>query len=94
MATSPMHLIPLPRLRAAIAAWCAASAATTAEVDAVADNLIEANLTGHDSHGIGMLPRYAEAFLEGGLKPNAHVRTVLDARRAAARWTATPASAR
>ena len=26
-----------------------------------------------------MLPRYADSYLEGGLKPNAHVRTVLDA---------------
>jgi uncharacterized oxidoreductase len=34
---------------------------------------------GHDSHGIGMLPRYAESFLEGGLRPNTAVRTVLDA---------------
>jgi hydroxycarboxylate dehydrogenase B len=33
---------------------------------------------GHDSHGIGMLPRYADAFLEGNLKPNAHVHTLLD----------------
>jgi hydroxycarboxylate dehydrogenase B len=50
-----------------------------AEVQAVCSNLIEANLTGHDSHGIGMFPRYADSFLEGGLKPNAHVRTLLDA---------------
>lgn len=49
-----------------------------AEVNAVCSNLIEANLTGHDSHGIGMLPRYTDSFLEGGLKPNAHVRTLLD----------------
>jgi uncharacterized oxidoreductase len=49
-----------------------------AEVDAVARNLVEANLMGHDSHGIGMLPRYADAFLEGNLTPNQHVRTVLD----------------
>jgi uncharacterized oxidoreductase len=49
------------------------------EVAAVADNLVDANLAGHDSHGIGMLPRYAEAYLEGGLKPNAHVKTLLDA---------------
>ena len=38
-----------------------------------------ANLSGHDSHGVGMLPRYIDAVLEGGLKPNASVRTVLDA---------------
>ena len=50
-----------------------------AEVEAVCHNRIEANLTGHDSHGIGMLPRYTDSFLEGGLKPNTHVHTVLDA---------------
>ncbi|MDE2615085.1 MAG: malate/lactate/ureidoglycolate dehydrogenase [Burkholderiales bacterium] len=49
------------------------------EIEAVVGNLVDANLTGHDSHGIGMLPRYAEAFAEGGLVPNAHVRSVLDA---------------
>jgi len=48
------------------------------EVDLVTSNLIQANLTGHDSHGIGMLPRYTESFLEGGLVANAHVRTQLD----------------
>jgi uncharacterized oxidoreductase len=40
------------------------------EVAQVAGNLVEANLTGHDSHGIGMLPRYANAYLEGDLHPN------------------------
>jgi hydroxycarboxylate dehydrogenase B len=49
-----------------------------AEAEAVTANLIDANLTGHDSHGIGMLPRYADAFLEGGLRPNAQVSMVLD----------------
>ncbi len=37
-----------------------------------------ANLSGHDSHGVGMLPRYVDAVLEGGLKPNNSVRVVLD----------------
>lgn len=48
------------------------------EVDLVTSNLIRANLTGHDSHGIGMLPRYTESFLEGGLVANAHISTRLD----------------
>ena len=48
------------------------------EVDLVTENLIEANLTGHDSHGIGMLPRYSEAYVEGGLTSNAHVKITLD----------------
>jgi hydroxycarboxylate dehydrogenase B len=49
------------------------------EVDLVTDNLIEANLTGHDSHGIGMLPRYALSLQEeGGLKANAHISIRVD----------------
>ena len=73
------HLIPLPRLQTAIHRVVRGFGSSDAEVAAVAGNLIEANLTGHDSHGIGMLPRYADAFLQGGLKPNASVSTVLDA---------------
>lgn len=49
------------------------------EARTVADNLVLANLSGHDSHGVGMVPRYVEAILEGGLKPNAAVRVTLDA---------------
>ena len=37
-----------------------------------------ANLSGHDSHGVGMLPRYVDAVQEGGLIPNAPVAIVLD----------------
>ena len=76
---SVLHTIALDRLNHAIRLFVRGFGSSEAEVEAVATNLIEANLTGHDSHGIGMLPRYAEAFLEGGLKPNTHVRTLLDA---------------
>jgi len=48
------------------------------EVELVTENLIQANLSGHDSHGIGMLPRYSEAWVEGGLKANAHIKTLMD----------------
>ena len=34
----------------------------------VATNLVEANLRGHDSHGVGMMPRYVDALQEGGLR--------------------------
>jgi uncharacterized oxidoreductase len=37
-----------------------------------------ANLSGHDSHDVGMLPRYVDAVLEGGLKPNAAARVTAD----------------
>ena len=76
---SDTHLIPVPRLQAAVQQVVRGFGSSQAEVQAVADNLIGANLSGHDSHGIGMLPRYAEAFLQGGLRANAHVSTLLDA---------------
>jgi uncharacterized oxidoreductase len=76
---SLMHTIALARLTTAMRLLARGFGSSEAEVEAVVGNLIEANLRGHDSHGIGMLPRYAEAFLEGGLRPNTHVKTVLDA---------------
>jgi hydroxycarboxylate dehydrogenase B len=48
------------------------------EAARVAQNLVLANASGHDSHGVGMLPRYVDAVLEGGLSVNRHVRIDLD----------------
>jgi uncharacterized oxidoreductase len=48
------------------------------EAALVAHNLVEANLTGHDSHGVGMLPRYVDNLLAGGLKANQRLRVVAD----------------
>jgi uncharacterized oxidoreductase len=75
---SDTHLIALARLRQAMRLVVQGFGSQPQEVEAVADNLIEANLRGHDSHGIGMLPRYADAFLEGGLKPNTAASVVHD----------------
>jgi uncharacterized oxidoreductase len=60
-------------LTAAVYAIVAAAGSNDAEAAAVAANLVEANLRGHDSHGVGMVPRYVDAVLEGGLAVNAHV---------------------
>jgi uncharacterized oxidoreductase len=65
-------------LRAQCATILIASGSSAEEAKTVASNLVLANLSGHDSHGVGMLPRYVDAVLEGGLKPNASVQTVLD----------------
>ena len=73
-----MHTIPLARLRAAVGELMLGFGSEPRERELVTDNLLQANLTGHDSHGIGMLPRYANAYLEGGLRPNMHVLTKLD----------------
>src|SRR5688500_3977659 len=66
-------------LQKAIAAIAAAGGSESTEADLVAENLVTANLTGHDSHGIGMMPRYVEALLEGGLHPNRRAEVKLDA---------------
>ena len=38
-----------------------------------ADHLVLANLKGHDSHGVGMVPTYVGNIGRGHLKPNAHM---------------------
>jgi len=40
------------------------------EANIVADHLTDANLTGHDSHGIGMLPLYGDQLKDGNLVAN------------------------
>jgi hypothetical protein len=55
-----------------------AGGSTPTEARSVAHNLVEANLTGHDSHGVGMLPRYVDNLLAGGLQANQTLRVVVD----------------
>lgn len=50
-----------------------------AEAAEVADHLVRANLAGHDSHGVGMLPAYVRLLSAGLLVPNQTAETVLDA---------------
>jgi uncharacterized oxidoreductase len=63
----------------AIEAIALAGGSSAEEARLVAENLVTANVVGHDSHGIGMMPRYVEALLEGGLHPNRKVQVKLDA---------------
>ncbi|MEM7220223.1 MAG: malate/lactate/ureidoglycolate dehydrogenase [Pseudomonadota bacterium] len=44
----------------------------------VADHLVEANLKGHDSHGVGMLPAYVQNAKAGLLQVNASMRVLRD----------------
>jgi uncharacterized oxidoreductase len=67
---------PLTR---AIEAIVAAGGSSPEEARLVAENLVLANLLGHDSHGIGMIPRYIDALLEGGLVVNQKVRVTTEA---------------
>lgn len=72
------HTIEAGALRAITQAILRASGSSAAEAATVAHNLVLANLCGHDSHGVGMLPRYVDAVLEGGLIPNTDARVMLD----------------
>lgn len=71
-------ILPALELQAQVATVLVAAGSTAEEAATVAANLVLANLSGHDSHGVGMLPRYVDAVLEGGLKPNSSARVVLD----------------
>src|SRR5471030_1688669 len=63
------HLLPEELIRHAAEIIALAGSAET-EARQVAENLVEANLRGHDSHGVGMIPLYVEAIRDGGLKAN------------------------
>jgi uncharacterized oxidoreductase len=66
------HVFKAAPLARAIESIVAAGGSDAREAKLVAENLVNANLTGHDSHGIGMIPRYVDSLKEGGLKPNSH----------------------
>jgi hydroxycarboxylate dehydrogenase B len=65
-------------LAKAIEAIVLAGGSDAREAKIVAENLVTANLTGHDSHGVGMIPRYTESLLEGGLVVNQHPKMLFD----------------
>jgi len=67
-------IIDQARLREVARALVKATGSDDAEAGIVADHLVEANLRGHDSHGVGMLPLYVQNFHAGKLKANRHAR--------------------
>ncbi len=48
------------------------------EQNIVAEHLVKANLSGHDSHGIGMLPVYGKQVADGNLVPNQTPEVILN----------------
>ena len=61
-------------LRRVAARFCVAAGSSEADAKIVADHLVDANLTGHDSHGVGMLPQYVDQVSAGLLDPRAHAK--------------------
>jgi uncharacterized oxidoreductase len=66
-------------LHAAIAAILGGAGSNEREQKLVADHLVLANLTGHDSHGVGMLPNYIASAREGRHRVNGKAELVEDA---------------
>jgi uncharacterized oxidoreductase len=60
------------RLREVASSLLVAAGAAEPDARVVADHLVDANLAGHDSHGVGMLPQYLRAIRAGVLDPRAH----------------------
>jgi len=54
----------------------AGTGSEAAEAREVATHLVEANLKGHDSHGVGVIPGYVRYAKEGRLRPNQHAKLI------------------
>jgi hydroxycarboxylate dehydrogenase B len=57
--------------------WRAAGCSAD-EARLTAEHLVGANLAGHDSHGVGMVPRYVSSWLADELQLNQHVAVTSD----------------
>jgi len=68
-----------PALRALASLVVSRMGSSPEETEEVADHLVRANLAGHDSHGVGMLPAYIRLLQDGLLVPDQTPHTVLDA---------------
>lgn len=55
-----------------------ASGSSAGEAKTIAARLVDANLTGHDSHGVIRIPQYIEAVKAGTLFPNQQAEVVSD----------------
>ena len=72
MRTSP------DRLRQLTATIIARGGSEPAEAALVAGHLVDANLAGHDSHGVGLIPHYVRHLKEGLVVPNTGVKVTKD----------------
>jgi uncharacterized oxidoreductase len=69
---SEMVKVGHERLRDLAARILVGARASPDDARVVADHVVDANLAGHDSHGVGMLPQYLRAIHAGLIDPRAH----------------------
>jgi hydroxycarboxylate dehydrogenase B len=65
-------------LRRAVGEMLRCGGSAVGEANLVADHLVQANLAGHDSHGVGMVPAYVRHLQAGLVVPNMRVKMVKD----------------
>ncbi|MGI9382877.1 MAG: malate/lactate/ureidoglycolate dehydrogenase [Methyloligellaceae bacterium] len=70
--------LPAAGLPAVLARIFAAAGGTAEEAKAIAENLVDANLAGHDSHGVIRVPRYLEWVARDFLRFGQTVSVVLE----------------
>lgn len=73
------RLIPVAELRAQVLRIFLAAGSDAREAGLIADHLVLANLLGHDSHGISLIPLYLRMVREKKVAPNTHPTIVQDA---------------
>lgn len=69
-------LVKAPILLSYVTQIFVAGGCSAAEADVIAAHLVEANLTGHDSHGVAMIPQYVKSLRDGEVRPNTQGRLV------------------
>jgi uncharacterized oxidoreductase len=79
VAQPPVSRIPAQALHAYVRAIWEQAGSSPREAELVADHLLAASLTGHDSHGVGMIPRYVASLRDNELQLNLHAEVVRDA---------------
>jgi len=79
MSSLDTRLIPPEILTRAVESLFAQAGSDPVEAGLAARQLVGANLTGHDSHGVGMIPAYVDSLLAGELQLNRTPQPVLEA---------------
>ncbi len=69
-------LIAVDRLLALVSEIFAAGGCSSEEADRVAHGLVDANLTGHDSHGVARVPRYVEWLRAGEVEAGRSIKVL------------------
>jgi uncharacterized oxidoreductase len=74
-----MPLVPAESVRSFVTSIFSAAGCGAAEARTIARRLVDANLTGHDSHGVIRIPIYLGRIPTGRVRCNQHISVVADA---------------